>query len=105
MNGAIGLTKEREVCNLYVHVSPNEKDVEVERSRAAVGFWQVQSVRLREMSAPSDGGEEAVAPGVPPSAFEADQGRADEHHATGHAALSAVGVRVVSEVVDVCHHT
>ena len=53
-NGAIGLTKERGVYNLYVHeaggdgnvdrtvdVSPNDMEVEVERGCASGGLRQV----------------------------------------------------------------
>ena len=38
------------------------------------------------MSAPSSGGEEAVAPRVPPVPSKPTQAEQDEHHATGHAA-------------------
>ena len=38
------------------------------------------------MSAISDGGEEAVAPRVPPAFSEPTQAWQDEHHAAGHAA-------------------
>ena len=38
------------------------------------------------MSAPSDGGEEAIAPRVPPVPSKPTEAEQDEHHATGHAA-------------------
>ena len=43
------------------------------------------NVRPREMGVPSDGGEEAVAPRVPPVPAKPTQTEQHEHHATGHA--------------------
>ena len=78
-NGAIDLTKERGVYNLYfqvaggdssveraVDVSPNEMEVDESGNRASGGPSGGEPVRPREMGVPSDGGEEAVAPRVPP---------------------------------------
>ena len=45
-----------------------------------------EPVRPREMGVPSDGGEEAVAPRVPPVPAKPTQAEQDEHYATGHAA-------------------
>ena len=42
--------------------------------------------RPREMGVPSDGGEEAVAPRVPPVPAKPTQAEQDGHFATGHAA-------------------
>ena len=39
------------------------------------------------MSVPSEGGEEAIAPRVPPVPLTPTQAEQDEHHATGHAAF------------------
>ena len=63
-----------------------------------------EPVRPREMSAPSDGGEEAVAPRVPPVPSKPTQAEQDEHHVTGLQPIVR-SVNTVSEVVDVCHHT
>ena len=92
------MTKERGVCNLNVHVAggdgnveravdvnPNKMQFEVERGRAS-GALAGEPVRPREMTALSDGGEEAVAPRVPPLLSKPTQAEQDEHHATGHAA-------------------
>ena len=38
------------------------------------------------MGVPSDGGEEVVAPRVPPVPSKPTQAEQDEHHATGHTA-------------------
>ena len=83
-NGAIDLTKERGVYNLYVQVaggdgnveravdvSPNEMEVDESGHRASGG--------LRS-------GEEVIAPRVPPVPAKPTQAEQDEHHATGHAA-------------------
>ena len=48
-----------------------------------------ESVRPREMSVPSDGGEEVIAPRVPPVPAKPTQAEQDEHYATGHAAYRA----------------
>ena len=45
-----------------------------------------EPVRPREMGVPSDGGEEVVAPRVPPVPAKPTQAEQDEHCATGHAA-------------------
>ena len=45
-----------------------------------------EPVRPREMGVLSDGGEEAVAPRVPPVPAKPTQAEQDEHYATGHAA-------------------
>ena len=73
-NGAIDLTKERGVYNLYVQVaggdgsvelavdvSPNEMEVDESGHRAPGGPSAGEPVRPREIGVPSDGGEEAVA--------------------------------------------
>ena len=74
------MTKERGVYNLYVQVaggdgsieqavdgSPNEMEVDESGHRASGGPSAGEPVRPREMGVPSDGGgEEAVAPRVPP---------------------------------------
>ena len=95
-NGAIELTKERGVYNLYVQVaggdgsieqavdvSPNEMEVDESGHRASSAG---EPVRPREMGVPSDGGDEAVAPRVPPVPVKPTQAEQDEHCATGHAA-------------------
>ena len=45
-----------------------------------------EPVRPRELSVPSDGGEEVIAPRVPPVPAKPTQAEQDEHYATGHAA-------------------
>ena len=45
-----------------------------------------ESIRPREMSVPSDGGEEVIAPRVAPVPAKPTQTEQDEHCATGHAA-------------------
>ena len=92
-NGAIDLTKERGVYNLYVKVAGamatwSELSMSVPmkwrlKLREVVhrGASSSKPVRLR-----SDGGEEAVAPRVPPVPSKPTQAEQDEHHATGHAA-------------------
>ena len=45
-----------------------------------------ESVTPREMGVPSDGGEEVVAPRVPPVPAKPTQAEQDDHYATGHAA-------------------
>ena len=124
-DGAIDLVKERGVYKLYVQVAggggnmeqavdvtPNEMEVEVERTRdqypgggarfsggpsagetvrpqRALPDGGVEAVALRpptEKGVPSDGGEEAVAPRVPPVPSKPTQAEQDEHYATGHAA-------------------
>ena len=115
-NGAIDLTKERGVYNLYVQVaggegnveravdvSSNEMEGEVERGgRVPGGPSAGEPVTPREMGVLSDGGEEAVAPTVPPVPAKPTQAERDEHYATGHIVR---GVSIVPEVVGVCHHT
>ena len=56
--------------------SPNEMEVDESGHRESGGFRQVESVRQRELSVPSDGGEEAIAPRVPPVPAKPTQGRA-----------------------------
>ena len=83
-NGAIDLTKERGVYNLYVQVAGGdgsvERAVEVSPNQMEVdelGHGPSEGLRLvnpREMGVPSDGGEEALAPSAT-SACEADTGR------------------------------
>ena len=80
-NGAIDLTKERGVYNLYVQVAGG--DGSVERAVDVIGGASAgEPVRPSEMGVPSDGGEEAVAPRVP----KPTQAEQDEHYAAGHAA-------------------
>ena len=57
-------------------------------SQAIVHRWPSagEPVRPREMGVPSDGGEEVVAPRVPPFLAKLTQAEQDEHCATGHAA-------------------
>ena len=96
--GKPGLTKERGVYNLYVQVaggdgnvgqaidvSPNEMEVD-ERPSCIRGLSADESVRPRELGVPSDGGEEVIAPRVPPVPAKPTQAEQDEHYATGHAA-------------------
>ena len=45
-----------------------------------------ETARPTEMSVPSDGGEEAVAPIVPPVPSNPTKTEQDEHYTTGHAA-------------------
>ena len=45
-----------------------------------------ESVRPREMGVPSDGGEEVIAPRVPPVLAKPTQAEQEEHDATVHAA-------------------
>ena len=45
-----------------------------------------ESVRPRELSVPSDGGQEVIAPRVAPVPAKPTQAEQDEHYATGHAA-------------------
>ena len=101
-NEAIVLTKERGVYNLYVQVaggdgnigqavdvSPNEMEVDESGHRASGGLrggGAGEPVRPREMDVPSDGGEEVVAPRVPPVPAKPTQAEQDEHYAAGHAA-------------------
>ena len=80
LNVVIALTKECGVYSLYIQVaggegnvqpavdvSPNEMEVEVERgSRVSGGPSAGEPVKPREMGVPCDGGEEAIAPRVPP---------------------------------------
>ena len=50
------------------------------------GLAAGEPVSPREMSAPSEGGEEAVAPRVSPVLAKPTQAEQDEHYATGRAA-------------------
>ena len=68
-----------------VDVSPNEMEVDESGHRAS-GPSAGEPVTPREMGVPSGGGEEAVAPRVPPVPATPTQAEQDEHHATGHAA-------------------
>ena len=115
-NGAIDLTKERGVYNLYVQVaggdgnigqavdvSPNEIEVDEAGHRAIGVPSAAEPVRPREMGVPSDGGEDAVAPRVPPVPAKPTQAEQDEHCATGHAAYRS-GANFVSKGEDVHLH-
>ena len=96
-NGAIDVTNEHGTYNLYVQVaggggavdvSPNEMEVEVERGERHMlhgGPSAGETTRPTEVGVPSDGGEEAVAPRVPPGPSEPTQEEQYEHYATGHA--------------------
>ena len=66
--------------------SPNEMEVDESGHRASGGPSAGESVRPREMGVPSDGGEEVIAPRVPPVPAKPTQAEQDEHCATGHAA-------------------
>ena len=108
---AIDLTKERGVYNLFVQVaggdgnverpvdvSPNEMEVDETGSRALGGLRQVNDEDREKLALPSDGGDEAVAPRVPPVRSKPTQ---------AEQAMQPIvrGVNIVSEVVVVCHHT
>ena len=96
-NGAIDLTKERGVYNLYVRVGGGDGNVgqTVEcQSHWNEGRWvrtsciggpsAGESVLRRELSVPS--GEEVIAPRVPPARTKPTQAEQDEHYDTSHAA-------------------
>ena len=103
---AIDLTKERGVYNLYVQVaggegnveravdvSPNEMEVEVEKSCIG-GPSAGEPVRPREMGVPST------------SACLRSRHKQGKMSTMPQAMQPIVrGVSIVSEVVDVCHHT
>ena len=57
-----------------------------------------EPVRPREMGVPSDGGEEAVAPRVPPVLAKPTETEQDEHCATGRVAARFGMETIVVEV-------
>ena len=115
-NGAIDLTKERGVYNLHVQVaggdgnigqavdvSPNDMEVDESGHRAS-GPSAGESVRPREMGVPSDGGEEVIAPRVPP--VLRSRHRQSKKSTTLKAMQPIVhGANIVSKVEDVHLHT
>ena len=73
--------------NLVVDASPNEMEVDESGHRASGGLRLVKTkYRKKKRCVPSDGGEEAVAPRVPPVPAKPTQAEQDEHYATSHAA-------------------
>ena len=117
-NGAIDLTKERGLYNLYVQVAGGDGNIGQGswcQSQWNGGGWvrpscigrpsAGESVRLKELCVPSDGGEGGNCGESATSACEADRQSRDEHHDTGHAAYRSCdnfGVRVQTHWVLGC---
>ena len=62
-----------------VDVIPTEMEVDESGHRASGRPSAGEPVRPRDMGVPSDGGEEAVAPRVPPVPAKPTQAEQDEH--------------------------
>ena len=82
---SIDLTMERGVNNLYVQV-PGSKATWYERSVSVPMKWRLKSREVAVCREGLHGGDEAVAPRVPPVLAKPTQAEQDEHYATDHAA-------------------